>query len=89
MVARLIIDAHEGIVVAMIYVPGEYLNSDIPKDKLILLNIKGNFVDIMCEVNPEHKKNVRVENVVKVLYVRLLKVLYGYMESALQWYDIY
>ena len=45
--------------------------------------------NIMCEVNPEHKKNVRVENGVKLLYLHLLKYLYGYVESALLWCDIY
>ena len=43
----------------------------------------------MCKVNPKHKKNVRVDNGVKVLYLRLLKALYGCMESALLWYDLY
>ena len=43
----------------------------------------------MCEVNPGHKKNVRVENGVKVLYLRLPKALYGCMESTIMWYDIY
>ena len=43
----------------------------------------------MCKVNPEHKKNVRVENGVKVLYLRLLKALYRCMESALICYDLY
>ena len=61
----------------------------MPEDKFILLNIEEGFVDIMCEVNPEHKKNVDVVNGVKVLYLRLLKDLYGCVESALLWYDIY
>ena len=43
----------------------------------------------MYEVNPKHKKNVHVENVVKVIYPRLLKALYGLMESAKLWYDIH
>ena len=43
----------------------------------------------MCEVNPEDKKNVRVENGVKVLYLRLLRALYGCMEYALLWYVLY
>ena len=46
-------------------------------------------MDVMCEVNPKQKGNVRVKNGVKVLYLHLLKVLYGCMESALLWYDIY
>ena len=32
-------------------VPGAYLNADIPEDNLILINIKGQSVEIMCEVN--------------------------------------
>ena len=64
-------------------VPGAYLNADIPEDTVVLLNTKGEFVDIMCKVNPKHKKNICVENGVKVLYLRLLKALYGCMESAL------
>ena len=70
-------------------VPRAYLNTYIPKDKFILLNIEREFVDIMCEVNHEHNKHVRVDNEVKVLYLRLLKALYGCMEYALLWYDIY
>ena len=49
--------------------PGAYLNYDTPENKFIWLNIGGKIVDIMCEVNHEHKKNVRVENIVKVLYL--------------------
>ena len=43
----------------------------------------------MCEVNPEHKKTLCVENGVKLLYLRLLKDLYGCMESAIICYDLY
>ena len=45
-------------------------------------------MDIVCEMNPQ-KTNVRVENGVKIMYLRLLKALYGYMESPLLWYDLY
>ena len=46
-------------------------------------------MDIMCKVNPEHKKSMHAENGGKVLYLHLLKDLYGCMESALLWYDLY
>ena len=46
-------------------------------------------MDIMCKVNTEHKENVRVNNGVKVLYLQLLKDLYGFMESAILWYGLY
>ena len=73
----------------MFNVPGAYLNSDIPEDKFILLNIEGEFVDIMCEVNPKHKENMRAENGVKVLYLQVMKAQYGCMEYEILWYDLY
>ena len=89
MFTNLIINELEGIDVENFYVPVSYLNSDMPEYKFILLNIEGEFVEIMCEVNPENKKSVRVENGVKVLYLRILQVLYGGMGSTLLWYDLY
>ena len=61
----------------------------MPSDKFIVLKIEGEFVDIICEVNPKHKKNVSVETGLKLLYLRLLKSLYGYMEYTLLWCDLY
>ena len=43
----------------------------------------------MCEVKTEYKKYVHVENRLKVLYLRLMKYIYGCMESALLCSDIY
>ena len=76
LLTSLITDSHEGIDVEIFDVPGAYLSADIPEDKLILLKIEREFVDIMCKVNPKNKKNVCVGNGVKVLYLRLLKALY-------------
>ena len=53
------------------------------------MKIEGKFVDIMCKVNTELRKFVRYENGKKVLYLQLLKALYGCMESALLWYNLY
>ena len=46
-------------------------------------------MEIICEGNPEHKKNVCVDNGVKLLYLCLLKDLYGFMDYALLSYDLY
>ena len=59
------------------------------EENFISLNIEGKIVDIMYKVNPEHKKNFRVENGMKVIYQRLLKALHGYTESTLLWYNLY
>ena len=61
----------------------------MPEGKFALLKVTGQFVDIVCDVNPEFKQDVRFENGRKVLYVRILKAIYGMIESALLWYELY
>ena len=39
-------------------VRGAFFQYDIPNDKKMLMITRNNFVDIMCEVNPEFKKHV-------------------------------
>jgi hypothetical protein len=51
-----------------------------------LLRMEGESVDIMCDVNDEYRKFVCIEHGKKVLYLKLLKALYGYVQSALLWY---
>jgi len=84
----LMINAHEERDVVIFDVPGAYLHADIG-NKFALLKIEGEFVDIMCDVNPEFLPDVRYENGKKVLYVQILKALYGMIESALLWYMLY
>ena len=43
----------------------------------------------MCQVNPKYEKFVVIENGKKVLYLQLLKALYGCVQSALLWYDLF
>ena len=43
----------------------------------------------MYEVNPEFKQDVRYEHGKKVLYVQVNKAIYGMIESALLWYELY
>ena len=87
LLATAIIDAYEKRDVTVFDIPGAYLHADY--DKFVLLKLEGRFVDIMCQVNPDLKKYVRHENGKKVLYLRLLKALYGCIESALLWYLLY
>ena len=47
------------------------------------------FVDIMCEVNPEYEKFMIYERGKEVLYVLILKEIYGMIESSLVWYDFF
>ena len=53
------------------------------------MRLEGEFVDIMCEINPEHKSNVIYENGKKTLYLKIMQAIYGCLESALRWYEFY
>ena len=53
------------------------------------MQIRYEFVDMMCEVNPEYIPYIRYKNGKKVLYVKILRAIYGWIESALLWYKLY
>jgi len=53
------------------------------------MKLEDKFVDIMCQVHPKGLPYVRTENGKKVLYLCILKALYGCIESALLWYNTY
>ena len=54
--ASLLIDAHEGRAVQTFAAPGEYLHASFPDDKVAHMKFEGEFLDIMCEENPEYEK---------------------------------
>eukprot|EP00957_Ditylum_brightwellii_P098862 7530993-Ditylum_brightwellii.AAC.1 len=88
-ITTLLIDAYEDRDVAIYNVPGAYLHADIPKDKLLLMIFREQFVDIICGVNPDFKQHVRTIKGKKVFYVTVQQAIYGCIESALLWYKCY
>ena len=49
MLIILVVDAYEGTNVAIVDIPGAYLNTGKPKDRTVLLKLKGKFVDnVQC-----------------------------------------
>ncbi len=83
----LLIDASERRDVATADVAGAYLHADM--DDFTLLRVEGTEVDILCNVCEDYKKYVCYENGKKVLYLMLLKALYGCVKSALLWYELF
>jgi hypothetical protein len=83
----LLIDANEGRDVATAVVAGAYLHAEL--DDFTLLRMEGESVDIMCDVSEEYRNFVCYENGKKVLYLKLLKALYGCVKSALLWYELF
>lgn len=86
----LITDAHEWRKVNIFDVPGAFLQSEMPeKDKKVLLKLTGDMVDVMCSVNPEYTDTFVYENIHKVLYMQILRSMYGRIEAALLWYNLF
>ena len=89
LLTTLTIDANEKRDVAVFDVPSAYLHAEMPASKKVLMKLEDKFVDIMCQVSPKYLPYVRMENGKKVLYLRILKALYGCIELALLWYNTY
>jgi hypothetical protein len=83
----LLIDANEKRDVATADVVGAYLHAYMPD--FVLIKLTGETVELMCQVNPKYRAFVVVENGKPVLYLQLLKALYGCVKSALLWYDLF
>ena len=83
----LIIDALEERDVAVADVVGAYLKAYM-KD-FVLLKLTGQTVGIITEVNPKYKEFVTYEKGKPVLYLQLLKALYGCVQSGLLWYELF
>lgn len=88
MFLSLAIDAKERRHVAICDVEGAYLHADM--DEFVVMVFEGDLVDYMVKVDPE-KYGPRVhitKDGKKLLYVRLVKALYGCMRSAMLWWQL-
>ena len=80
------IDVHEGRVVVTLDIPGVFLHADLDEEVIMLL--RGQLADLMVEVDPKLyglylRKTAKGES---MLYVRMLKAMYGLLRSALLFY---
>lgn len=82
-----IIDAIEERKVAITDVKGAYLNANMKGE--VLMKITGKEIDLFLEIDPSLAEFVVIENWKRVLYVQLDKALYGCVQSALLWYELY
>ena len=88
-ISTLIIDAYEQRCVGIFDIPGAYLHTPVPEGKIITLKLRGTFVDIMCQVDAKYDEYVKYENGNKVLYLNVLRAIYGCIESAMLWYNLF
>lgn len=74
-------DVFEGRSVAIIDIPGAFIPADM--DELVHMQLTGKIIDIPLDINaPMYKPCVVYEKGQKVLYVELLKALYGTIQAA-------
>ena len=81
--ASLLINAHDGRAVPKFKVPVANIHASLPNDKVVHMKFEGEFVDIMCKVNPEYEKFVIYERGKNMLYVLIFTAIYGIIESTL------
>ena len=84
------IDAHEGRDMMSMDIPNAFIQAGIPKRKKgerIIMKIRGRLVDWLIKISPQtYRDKVVIEKGVKVLYVEIVRAIYGMLEAALMWY---
>ena len=81
LMTTLMIGVYEGQKMISFDVPGAFLQVEMSKDKPVLLILKGQFAEMMCDINSEHSKNIRFEvgkngKTTKVLYMKVIRAIY-------------
>ena len=77
-----VIDAAEERDVAVVDIPGAFMQADM--DETIHIGLEGIMAEILVKLDPKlYRKYVQVGNGKTVLYVELLKALYGTLRAAL------
>ena len=76
------IDAKEGRDMATVDIPGAFMHSN--QDETIHLRLQGTLADLLVKCDPKlYRKYVVTEKGQRVLYVELVKALYGTLRAAL------
>ena len=50
------------------------------------MKLRDKFSDIMCDVNEEHRKNVVIKNGKRVSYMKVVRSIYGCIQSDMHVY---
>ena len=90
MITTLLIGSYEERDVATFDIPGAYLHDFLPDNKNIIMVLRNEFAEIMCEVNPEYKEHaIHLKNRKTIIYLTVVLAIYGCIELALCWYNLY
>ena len=86
-----LIDTNEKRDVMTCDIPNAFIQAEMPEvkqgEERVMMKITGVLVDLLIEVDSStFGPKVVFENKKKIIYVRVLKAIYGMMEAALLWY---
>ena len=82
-----VIDAMEERDVATVDIPGAFMQADI--DEVVHVKFEGEIAEMLVKLDPKlYRKYVRDERGKPVLYVELLKALYGTLKAALLFWKL-
>jgi hypothetical protein len=89
-----VIEAKEERDVMTCNIPNTFIQAYLPKkepgEDRVVMKITGVLVDMLVDINPEsYGPAVVLENQKKVIYVEVLKAIYGMLEAALLWYKTF
>ena len=81
-----VIDAKEGRDVAIIDIPNAFVQTEMEGERVVM-KMRGKLAELLVEIAPEvYRDYVVIENGQTVIYLELLKALYGMLQSALLFY---
>ena len=87
-ISTLAIDAFEGRDIAIADVAGAFLKADQPD--FVMIKLKGPAVKALLHANEEkYLKYVILEKGVRVMYLELLKAMYGTLTAPILWYKLF
>ena len=86
-----VIESQENRDVATCDIPNAFVQTALEdRDKhgnRTIMKIRGQLVDILCEMDPAYKEYVVLEGKHKVLYMHVTKAIYGLLKSAMLFYS--
>ena len=82
-----VIDANEERDVVTLDIPGAFMQADI--DDVVHVKLEGEIAEMLVKLDPKmYRKYVKNEHGKTVLYVELLKALYGTLKAALLFWKL-
>ena len=83
-----VIDAHQNRYVGIADIAGAFLKAD--QNDHVVVKFQGTAVDTLLNIDASKYKNFVVfEKQTKVIYVKLLKAMYGTLTAPILWYRLF